>query len=874
MSDFVNQAKTTNKRKYTSESSESDTDYEYNETESDDFVVEFDSDSNSDIGVKSDKKYKKIELNLNKKIKQEIQDLKKDSINMCLPNEYEILVLEELKQLNSSEMSYNKFKYKCESHRKYLLNLKNSLGIKVDSKKLNKFVKLFDSMCLTMQQSSKKSKFNVGLWIKEQETKYYKKKLENQKNSKKDVDYKDVDNKDDDYEDDDYEDNQNDDYNTYDSHNNDYSNNKKDLNIKSDYPVIFPFLFTGLTNSNKIPVKKISDEEQKLQEEYEKLSSDNSGIKTGIEYFMTLSLNEKLAHIEKLRQIKKNVDYLSEKPNSVKVLESKMTDKNKLIILSKINMLDKMTHNLESPKMNNWVETIMKVPFGKYVSAPVCKTDGSEKIKNYLQQVKNNLDLDIYGHETTKHQLIRILAHTIANPQEGGNIFALQGPPGVGKTALIQDGVSKALGRPFTFLRLGGATDASFLEGFDYTYEGSTNGRIVDLLIEAKCMNPVIYFDELDKVSETPKGEEIINILMHITDSTQNSHFNDKYFAGIDFDLSKAIIIFSFNDEQKISRILRDRMKIINVKGYKEPEKILIAQQHLIPKLIKLIGLDTNVKFSDELIEHLINTYTNEGGVRKLKELLTDILLELNLIKLKGDMLLDKKIGKNIIITQEMIENVFLKNKVKVEHIKINSSSFVGQVAGLWASNYGVGGLIPIECCWIPSLQKLKLVLTGMQGEVMKESMTVAKTVAWKLIPDSIKFQLNARWEKSCDSGIHIHCPDGSTPKDGPSAGSAITTSLVSLLTGIPVLNTVAMTGEINLKGQITKIGGLEEKIFGAKKAGVKKVLCPLENKLDLDEILLKFPSLTSEDFTIEMVDNIWDILDKVMVEKLSYVKF
>lgn len=248
------------------------------------------------------------------------------------------------------------------------------------------------------------------------------------------------------------------------------------------------------------------------------------------------------------------------------------------------------------------------------------------------------MDSEVYGHQATKDQLVKILAHTITNPQEGGNVFALQGPPGIGKTALIQDGISKALGRPFAFISLGGATDASFLEGHDFTYEGSQPGRIVEILQQAKCMNPVIYFDELDKVSETAKGDEIINILMHLTDSTQNSHFNDKYFGGINFDLSKAIIIFSFNEEHKVSRILRDRMKIIRVKGYKMLDKINIGRDYLIPKLIKQIGLDDiKLNITDELLEFMIDTYTNEGGVRKLKEMLNDIFLEINLRKLEGN---------------------------------------------------------------------------------------------------------------------------------------------------------------------------------------------------------------------------------------------
>jgi endopeptidase La len=857
MSDFTSGAyKFSNKRKSikfsSSESSgtdSSDSEYNYYSSESD---VDYCSDSSTNKNkVKSSKKVKLS----TEKAKEELQDLKKDSINNCSAGEYESLILEELKELNDPETSYFKFKQKCKTHRKYLSDLKYSSGLKVNSEKLAEYLKTFDLLCDLIQKSSTKSKFNLSIWIKEREIKYYE-KVKKEKEDKNKTKHKEK---------------TEDLANLVDS----VDSDKDIYELKNNYPMIFPFMFGGLTGANAQPLKKLPQEEQKLQEEYEKLSGENSGVKTGTEYFMGLSLKDKVSYIEKLREIKKHIDYSDTKPNSVRVLETEMSNKNKLAILSKINTYEKLSsHSSDNSKFRTWIETIMKVPFGKYASAPVSKSSGSEKIKNYLQTVKKNLDADIYGHETTKHQLIKILAHTIANPQEGGNIFALQGPPGVGKTALIQDGVSKALGRPFTFICLGGATDSAFLEGFDYTYEGSTNGRIVDLLIEAKCMNPVIYFDELDKVSETPKGDEIINILMHITDSTQNSHFNDKYFAGIDFDLSKAIIIFSFNDEQKISRILRDRMKIINVKGYKEPDKILIAQQHLIPKLIKQIGLDLEVKFTDDIIEYLISSYTNEGGVRKLKELLTDILLELNLMKLKDDMLLNKKIDNKINITQEMIEKVFLKNKIKVEHVKINPAPSIGQVAGLWASAYGVGGLVPIECSWIPSTKKLKLLLTGMQGEVMRESMTVAKTVAWKLTPENVKIELNKKWENTCDYGIHVHCPDGSTPKDGPSAGGAITTSLVSLLTGIPVLNTVAMTGEINLKGQITKIGGLEEKIFGAKKAGALKVLCPLENKVDLDEIIHKFPSLIDENFTVETVETIWDILDKVLVKKLPYTKF
>ncbi len=615
---------------------------------------------------------------------------------------------------------------------------------------------------------------------------------------------------------------------------------------------------------------------RKIDKEFEELyDQDNITTQNGLKYFKTLTAEKKQMYLEKLKQVKHTFKEEEKRPNYMKILDCDTTESNKALILQKITTFDNLKGSSEFFKLKSWINKIMKVPFGKYVKPPVAKTDGPEKIREYLRGVRNQLDNGIYGHETTKDQLIKILAHTITNPQEGGNVFALQGPPGVGKTALIQDGIAKALGRPYSFISLGGATDACFLEGHDYTYEGSNHGRIVELLQQAGCMNPVIYFDELDKVSETAKGEEIINILMHITDATQNSHFNDKYFGGINFDLSKAIIIFSFNDEQKISRILRDRMKIIRVKGYKMLDKINIAKDYLIPKLITQIGLtDIKIEFSDDILTWMIDTYTNEGGVRRLKELINDILLEINLRKLEDNKIAGEKIKSEIKITKEILQDDLIKKKRKIEHLKINSEPKVGIVNGLWANELGVGGLIPIECCWIPATDKLQLELTGMQGKVMKESMSVARTIAWRILPEDIKNNINSKWKDTFDYGIHIHCPDGATPKDGPSAGGAITTCLISLLTNIPTNNYVAMTGEINLKGHITAIGGLEEKIFGAKKAGANLVLCPKENSHDLDEIITKFPNLFGKDFNVKMVENIWDVLDIVLTKSLPWVRF
>ena len=234
--------------------------------------------------------------------------------------------------------------------------------------------------------------------------------------------------------------------------------------------------------------------------------------------------------------------------------------------------------------------------------------------------VKKRLDESVYGHIEAKTQILQIIAKWISNPECKGNIIALKGPMGNGKTTLVKEGICRALKRPFAFLPLGGAKDSSFFEGHSYTYEGSECGRIVKILIESKCMNPVFYFDELDKVSENPKGNEIINKLIHITDHSQNSAFNDVYFSGIDFDISRALYIFSFNDESKLNPILKDRMHIIEMKKLDIEQKHIIAKDYLIPQICKDIGFNKNdIIIKRNVIDYMINNYTDEDGVRELK---------------------------------------------------------------------------------------------------------------------------------------------------------------------------------------------------------------------------------------------------------------
>jgi ATP-dependent Lon protease len=262
-----------------------------------------------------------------------------------------------------------------------------------------------------------------------------------------------------------------------------------------------------------------------------------------------------------------------------------------------------------------------------------------------------------------------MLGQLITNPKSVGTAIAIQGPMGTGKTTLVKEGISKILNRPFSFIALGGATDSSFLEGHSYTYEGSTWGKIVQILIDSKCMNPVIYFDELDKISDTPKGEEIAGILTHLTDTSQNSQFHDKYFAEIDFDLSKCLFIFSYNDESKVNPILRDRMYRIQTKGYEKKQKIIISNQHLLPKIREQVKFDKeDIIIPDECLQYIVDNHCgNEDGVRNLKRCLEIIYTKLNLFRLiKSDNpMFEKDLGIKVTfpvtITKKEVD-VFIKN--------------------------------------------------------------------------------------------------------------------------------------------------------------------------------------------------------------------
>lgn len=352
-------------------------------------------------------------------------------------------------------------------------------------------------------------------------------------------------------------------------------------------------------------------------------------------YFKNLSIEQQENIINEAKEIEKYTN--TEKPYRITLIESPIPAKYKANAFRKVNALRFMDPgSSEYYKIKQWVDTFMQIPFGKYNSLPISINDGLEKCNEFMENAKKRLDDAVYGLDDAKMQIMQMMGQWITNPHAVGTAIAIKGPMGTGKTTLVKDGISKILNRPFAFIALGGATDSSFLEGHSYTYEGSIWGKIVDIIIQSKCMNPVIYFDELDKVSETPKGEEIIGILTHLTDTTQNAQFHDKYFSDIEFDLSKALFIFSYNDENKVNAILKDRMYRIHTNGYETKEKITIAQNYMIPII------ESNIKFNkgdiilqESALKHIIQNYTeNEKGVRNLKRCLEILFTKLNLYRL------------------------------------------------------------------------------------------------------------------------------------------------------------------------------------------------------------------------------------------------
>ena len=591
---------------------------------------------------------------------------------------------------------------------------------------------------------------------------------------------------------------------------------------------------------------------------------DNLNTESSINLFLN-NITNSLEEIKKLSDDSNNSNDKEVLDKNEKLLD-KMNKVKKIGEIIESGNYDNIEMNYENEETDDEDTALIKIE-NYFVDLAKEWVEYKKDKKKYLETIRSNLNKCVYGHEESKQQIERIIAQWMNGKMEG-TVFGFQGPPGTGKTSIAKKGLAGCLldedgnPRPFGFLPLGGSSNGAILEGHSYTYLGSTWGRIIEILMETKCMNPIIYIDEVDKVSRTENGREIIGILTHLTDSSQNHEFTDKYFSGIKFDLSKVLFVFSYNDPSVIDRILRDRITEINIKSLTLNEKVNIVKDYSLPEILETVGYNKgDIYLETDEIKYIVQNYTNEAGVRKLREKLFEIVREINLKKITDD-----NIEFPFRITEEYIKEIF-SNKPKVQLKKIAKEPQIGFVNGLYATVTGTGGLTIVECVKTPSDRKLSLELTGQQGDVMKESMMCAKTLAWNILPKEIKKEINEEMETLGNFGLHLHCPEASTPKDGPSAGITITTAIISRLSNVKVRNDIAMTGEIDLHG----IGGLDAKLEGAKRAGVNTVLCPKDNEEDYKKIVEKLKKEKDDGLKnlpkVIIVSHIMDVLKHALVK-------
>ena len=424
-----------------------------------------------------------------------------------------------------------------------------------------------------------------------------------------------------------------------------------------------------LVKETKRKDKKNKKQKDKNMRIFRKIIRDKNTM-NDFSFYEKLELEHQKRIIKELKEINKITRI--EKPYRMTLLESTIPVQFKAAAIKKINSLKYMEPGSgEFYKIKNWVDTFMKIPFTNFKELPLNISDGVDKCHDFMENAQKTLDEAVYGLNDAKMQIMQMLGQLLTNPKAIGSAIAIHGPPGTGKTSLVKEGISKILNRPFAFIALGGATDSSFLEGHGYTYEGSTWGKIVQILIDSKCMNPVIYFDELDKISDTPRGEEIAGILTHLTDTSQNSQFHDKYFAEINFDLSKCLFIFSYNDESKVNPILKDRMYRIKTKGYSGKEKTVIATNYLLPRIREQVKFNEgDITIPDDVLSYINETHCHkEDGVRNMKRCLEIIHTKLNLYRLmkhgsnlfEGEMSL--KVEFPFKITKDIVDKLIKKEQ-------------------------------------------------------------------------------------------------------------------------------------------------------------------------------------------------------------------
>lgn len=536
---------------------------------------------------------------------------------------------------------------------------------------------------------------------------------------------------------------------------------------------------------------------------------------------------------EQMKAIQKELGEMDDAPDEYESLKRKIEDakmpkeahEKAEAELQKLKMMSPMS--AEATVVRSYIDWMVQVPWNK-----------RSKVKKDLVKAQEVLDTDHYGLDRVKERILEYLAVQSRVSKIKGPILCLVGPPGVGKTSLGQS-IAKATGREYTRMALGGVRDEAEIRGHRRTYIGSMPGKLIQKMAKVGVKNPLFLLDEIDKMSSDMRGDPA-SALLEVLDPEQNVAFNDHYLE-VDYDLSDVMFVATSNS-MNIPAPLLDRMEVIRLSGYTEDEKLNIAKQHLLSKQIQRNALKkSEITIEDSALVSIIRYYTREAGVRSLEREISKLCR-----KAVKSLLMDKKL-KHIEINAENLKD-FLGVR-KFDYGQADTENRVGQVTGLAWTEVG-GDLLTIETACVPG--KGKLTYTGSLGEVMQESIQAALTV---VRARAEKLGINGDFYEKRD--IHVHVPEGATPKDGPSAGIAMSTALVSCLTGNPVKADVAMTGEITLRGLVLPIGGLKEKLLAAHRGGIKTVLIPFENKRDLEEI----PENVIADLDIHPVKTIEEVL-------------
>ncbi|TKB49864.1 endopeptidase La [Ferrimonas sediminicola] len=536
---------------------------------------------------------------------------------------------------------------------------------------------------------------------------------------------------------------------------------------------------------------------------------------------------------EQMKAIQKELGELDDVPDEFETLSKKIAEagmpkeaqEKTEAELNKLKMMSPMS--AEATVVRSYIDWMVSVPWTK-----------RSKVKKDIARAQEVLDADHYGLEKVKDRILEYLAVQSRVRQLKGPILCLVGPPGVGKTSLGQS-IARATGRKYVRMALGGVRDEAEIRGHRRTYIGSLPGKLIQKMAKVEVRNPLFLLDEIDKMSSDMRGDPA-SALLEVLDPEQNNAFNDHYLE-VDYDLSDVMFVATSNS-MNIPGPLLDRMEVIRLSGYTEDEKLNIAKQHLLSKQIKRNGLKASeLTVEDDAIVGIIRYYTREAGVRSLEREISKICR-----KAVKQLLLDKS-QKSVTVNGDNLKD-FLGVQ-RFDYGKAEENNQVGQVVGLAWTEVG-GDLLTIEATSVPG--KGKLAYTGSLGDVMQESIQAAMTVVRSRAD---KLRINPDFYEKRD--IHVHVPEGATPKDGPSAGIAMCTALVSSLTGNPVRADVAMTGEITLRGEVLPIGGLKEKLLAAHRGGIKTVLIPKENARDLEEI----PENVKKDLAIHPVQWIDEVL-------------